>query len=66
MTEDQTLTDHGAGAPRPRRSRFVDRAFRGSTAAIGAGLIVLLGFLLLELFTGGWKCPYTDRRRPSS
>jgi phosphate transport system permease protein len=55
MTEDQTLTDHEAEAPRPRRSRLVDRAFRGSTAAIGAGLIVLLGFLLLELFTGGWR-----------
>jgi phosphate transport system permease protein len=55
MAEEQTLTDHEAGAPSLRRSRFVDRAFRGSTAAVGAGLIVLLGFLLLELVTGGWR-----------
>jgi phosphate transport system permease protein len=55
MVEGDVTIDREAGPPRLRRSRFPDRAFRGSTAAIGAGLIALLALLLFELVTGGWR-----------
>ena len=46
----------GAGAPaRVRRSRLIDRGFRGTTLVVGLGLIALLALLLVELTTGAWR-----------
>jgi phosphate transport system permease protein len=46
----------GAGASaRMRRSRLIDRAFRGITLIVGLGLIALLALLLVELTTGAWR-----------
>jgi phosphate transport system permease protein len=46
----------GAGASaRMRRSRLIDRAFRGITLMVGLGLIALLALLLVELTTGAWR-----------
>jgi phosphate transport system permease protein len=45
----------GSGAVRARRSRAVERGFRGSTLALGIGLIALLAFMLIELTTGAWR-----------
>ena len=46
----------GAGAPaRVRRSRLIDRGFRGTTLVVGLGLIALLALMLVELTTGAWR-----------
>jgi phosphate transport system permease protein len=46
----------GAGAPaRVRRSRVIDRGFRGTTLVVGLGLIALLALMLVELTTGAWR-----------
>ena len=36
----------------PRRSQVIDRAFRGTSLVVAAGLVVLLGALILELISG--------------
>jgi len=52
---DQTVV-LGAGAPaRVRRSRLIDRGFRGTTLVVGLGLIALLALMLVELTTGAWR-----------
>ena len=53
-TGDQ-LGSLGIGAARARRSRFLERSFRGTTLALGLGLILLLAFMLIELTTGAWR-----------
>src|SRR5438445_398338 len=46
----------GAGAPaRVRRSRLIDRGFRGTTLVVGLGLTALLALMLVELTTGAWR-----------
>jgi phosphate transport system permease protein len=46
----------GTGAPaRMRRSRLIDRGFRGTTLVVGLGLIALLALMLVELTTGAWR-----------
>ena len=48
------LAGLGAGAARARRSRFIDRGFRGTTLVLGIGLIALLALLLFKLSSGAW------------
>jgi phosphate transport system permease protein len=43
------------GAPPSRRSRRLDTLFRLSTGLVGAGLIALLGLLVVVLATGAWR-----------
>ena len=41
--------------PKGRRRRVGDSIFRGSTAAVGGGLVLLLGVLVLVLSLDGWR-----------
>jgi phosphate transport system permease protein len=52
MPEGDGRTRTKAGAPRARRSRFLDAAFRLLTSGVGAGLILLLGLLVFVLSSG--------------
>lgn len=47
----------GVGAPwvSPRRSRLLDRGFSWTTALIAAGLLLLLGYLIVDLMSGSWR-----------
>ena len=51
---DQELARIDTGAD-VRRSRLIERGFRGSTLAIGLCLIALLVFLVVNLTSGAWR-----------
>ena len=55
MTHTNVSLVSQAGAARARRSRLLDRGFRGSTLLIGLGLVGLLVALVGELLNGAWR-----------
>jgi len=57
MAASRPMSSAGEAAPFPkgRRRRLGDGVFRGSSALVGAGLVLLLAVLILVLATDGWR-----------